>query len=581
MIHRVSSSLSSFKSVQFHAGFNLVVSEKTPESTGRQTRNSSGKSSLVEVINFVLGAKRSKDWIFDRESIHEEEFSLQFDLGEQRLMATRSGAEHMRVEVDASGHDWPVQPTLLDDGRTTLKLADWWNVLGKMWFDIDTDAFGTYSPTYRSIISYFIRRWRSAGFHEPTLHGNKQQPWDQQLNLSYLLGLDWKIPHDFREIAAARKSLQTLKREAKTGVLGSLVGDTGSLRSRRTVLQRDVNQLEKEIGEFRVLPEYEELEAEASLLASQQSDFSIRNTLDLHRIESIRNSIADESQIPLPDVEAMYREAGIILPDLVTNNLESVRQFRDRVLKNRQSHLARELSDLETAVESRRRESEQIELRRREIMLTLDTGGALDQLQKLQEEFSRQQGELEEIKRKLELAEKVEQQGASLKVDQAKLEQRLIEDLSDHEEMLDEAILMFEDFSRSISEYEGTFVVDHSDNGPTFTVNVPRKGKGVNSMQIVCFDLMLSILGKQRGMSPGFLIHDSHIFDGVEPRQVANAIEIGMEQAEKHGFQYIITINSDQLESAEFSPDFDPNDYRCDVDLTDKHETGGIFGMTI
>jgi len=581
MIYRISSSLGTFKPVNFHPGLNLVVSEKTVGATSRQTRNSSGKSSLVEIIHFVLGSKKSKDWIFDRESIYEETFSLQFDVGDTRLNASRSGATHTSIEVDGSSHRWPVQPKLNDDGTTTVKISDWWNILGAVWFGINTDAFGTYSPTYRSILSYFIRRWRSGGFHEPTLHGNKQQPWDQQLNLSYLLGLDWKISHDFREVASAKKSLATLKREAKTGVLGSLVGDTGTLRSRRTVLQRDVRQFEKQISEFRVLPEYQDLEAEASRLATEQSEMSIRNTLAMRRIDLIRSSMSDEAQSPMPDVEAMYLEAGVILPDIVLNNLDDVRRFRDRVLKNRQSHLARELSDLESAVDQRRRESETIENRRRQIMLTLDTGGALEQLQKLQEEFSRQQGELEEIKRKLELAEKVEQKGASLKVDQAKLEQRLIEDMSDHEELMDEAILMFEDFSRSISEYEGTLVVKHSDAGPTFTIVVPRKGKGVTSMQVVCFDLMLSVLGVQRGISPGFLIHDSHIFDGMEPRQVANAIELGKRQADEHGFQYIITLNSDQLETAEFSDGFDPNEFCCDVDLTDAHETGGIFGMTI
>ena len=38
---------------------------------------------------------------------------------------------------------------------------------------------------------------------------------------------------------------------------------------------------------------------------------------------------------------------------------------------------------------------------------------------------------------------------------------------------------------------------------------------------IFCFDLMLADLATRRGLSPGFLIHDSHLFDGVDERQVA------------------------------------------------------------
>ena len=46
-------------------------------------------------------------------------------------------------------------------------------------------------------------------------------------------------------------------------------------------------------------------------------------------------------------------------------------------------------------------------------------------------------------------------------------------------------------------------------------------------MQIFCFDMMLMKLCAERGIGPGFLIHDSHLFDGVNERQVAKDIQIG------------------------------------------------------
>ena len=100
-------------------------------------------------------------------------------------------------------------------------------------------------------------------------------------------------------------------------------------------------------------------------------------------------------------------------------------------------------------------------------------------------------------------------------------------------------------------------------------------------MQTFCFDLMLSVLWSLKGLGPGFLVHDSHLFDGMDSRQVANVLELGAATANKHGFQYIVTINSDQLEAAEFSDSFDSDDFRNPVELTDKNETGGIFGMRI
>lgn len=68
-------------------------------------------------------------------------------------------------------------------------------------------------------------------------------------------------------------------------------------------------------------------------------------------------------------------------------------------------------------------------------------------------------------------------------------------------------------------------------------------------------------------------IHDSHLFDGMDSRKIANALEIWAEQSKKHGFQYIVTVNSDAVPVGEFSKDFDYTRYTS--------ETGGLFGVRI
>ena len=98
-------------------------------------------------------------------------------------------------------------------------------------------------------------------------------------------------------------------------------------------------------------------------------------------------------------------------------------------------------------------------------------------------------------------------------------------------------------------------------------------------MQIFCFDLMLAELSHSRDRSPGFLIHDSHLFDGVDERQVAKALQLGAEHAEKCGFQYIVTMNSDALPTDGFRKNFNINDYVIENRLTDATETGGLFGL--
>jgi uncharacterized protein YydD (DUF2326 family) len=90
---------------------------------------------------------------------------------------------------------------------------------------------------------------------------------------------------------------------------------------------------------------------------------------------------------------------------------------------------------------------------------------------------------------------------------------------------------------------------------------------------------MLSELATKRGLGLGFLIHDSHLFDGVDERQVAKALQLGAEHAERIGFQYIVTMNSDALPQDGFQDDFDVWKHVNSTRLFDEEETGGLFGV--
>ena len=130
------------------------------------------------------------------------------------------------------------------------------------------------------------------------------------------------------------------------------------------------------------------------------------------------------------------------------------------------------------------------------------------------------------------------------------------------------------------TDANGNITTATVDNGPSFRVDIDSsRSKGINNMQIFCFDLMLIELACRHGLGPGFLVHDSHLFDGVDERQVAKAIQLGAQKAEKIGFQYIITMNSDVIPKEGFDHQFNVKDFILPVQLTDAIDTGGLFGL--
>jgi len=133
----------------------------------------------------------------------------------------------------------------------------------------------SFSPSFRSLFSYFVRRQSVGGFLIPFKHGQQQQLADAQVNISFLIGLDWTIPQKWQQVREQENVLKTLKNAAKEGVFGDIVSSTSDLRTQLTIVENRAERLRVNVAEFKVLPEYRELEKEASDLTRQISQLTV------------------------------------------------------------------------------------------------------------------------------------------------------------------------------------------------------------------------------------------------------------------------------------------------------------------
>ena len=125
----------------------------------------------------------------------------------------------------------------------------------------------------------------------------------------------------------------------------------------------------------------------------------------------------------------------------------------------------------------------------------------------------------------------------------------------------------------------GKLVIDIGSTGFRFDVEIERSGSsGISNMKVFCYDLMLASLWADRKRSPKLCVHDSTIFDGVDERQRALALEIAASEALQCGFQYICTLNSNYVAWAEFSKEFDLKKY-IKLILTDESPDGCLLGI--
>jgi uncharacterized protein YydD (DUF2326 family) len=571
MIHRIFSTLASFKELKLKPGLNVLIAQKESGASDKQTRNRAGKTSLIEIIHFLTGSNAGTESDFRKEALVAETFGLELDLGEARVTAERSGRQKSKVSVRGDR---------FLNGKTSLSNSEWVDLLGEKMFGLRSlpETEGR-APSFRSLFAYFVRRQQSGAFTTPDKQAGVQKTGDYQMALLFLLGLDWKIASDWQKVRDREKSLTELKKAAGDGAFGSIIGKAADLRTELTVTDARLNELKSQISTFRVLPQYGDLEVEADQLTRKINELSNGNVIDAATIRELERAMHAESPPPLVDLESIYAEAGVALPGLAIKRYDEVRSFHESVIRNRRDYLTGELAAARQRVALREQEKSRLDERRAAIMSVLQSHGALDQFAKLQGEAGRMAAEVESLRQRFDAAEQLEGTKNELEIDRNLLALRLRRDFAEQEARLKDAILSFEETSRRLYESAGSMTIEETSNGPVF--QFPMQGsrsKGIKNMQIFCFDMMLMRLCAKRGVGPGFLVHDSHLFDGVDGRQVASALKAGAEMAEELEFQYIVTMNEDDAFKEKIDG-FDLQEHVLPVVLTDAKEDGGIFGL--
>jgi uncharacterized protein YydD (DUF2326 family) len=347
-----------------------------------------------------------------------------------------------------------------------------------------------------------------------------------------------------------------------------------ALKARRR-LERLRNKLEGE----EVLDFYGSYEEEAASLDARIRELNDENYSDQQLSLDLTQATQTEASPGLPDLDRLYKEANVVRPGVSLNRYEEVRAFHDQVVANRRNHLLAEIETANSRIKKRSDEREKLLVRHSTILELLSSGVSATHYRKLERELIDAEMETKELEKRLELAERIEQARVNVRSQRVEAERALLQDLSERRSLVDEAVGAFMDISSALYEKPATLELRSTPTGLRFMIERPDlPSEGVSQMQIFTFDLTLATLCARRGHWPGFLVHDSHIFDGVDGRQVGHALQVAHERISKLGGQYIVTMNSDDLEKAKLESGIDFKEHVVEPVLNDT-EVGGLFGF--
>ena len=579
MIHSIKCNKPSFKPIYFKKGFNVILAERTIESTKKDSRNGLGKSTLLEIIHFCLGGKKGET--LSKPQLEDWTFTIEIDLGEKKYSVSRNIVEPKNVFIEGDCSDWPIKPNI--DKKTYRQIYsqnDWTKVLGALMFEIQPTYEEKYHPTFRSLISYLVRKnGQSGAFLSPFQQYKNQAEWDIQVNNAFLLGLGWEYASKWQIFKDREKALAQMKQLISSGIFSNLMGNIGELDAVKIRLEAKAKLEKVQLDNFKVHPQYNQIEDDANRITKAIHLHTNNNIDDKRLLEYYEASLKEEVDAKPEQVAKLYREAGLVFSDSVTKKIDDVLNFHKKVVINRKEFLSSEIDKLKQNIVRREQEIQSLSTERAEIMQTLRTHGALQEYVLLQTNHQNIVSQLKDVSLKLENLKKFEQEKSALVIEQALLQQSATKDLNERNIQKQEAILTFNSYSEHLYKVPGTLSINAKKKGYTFEVEIQRSGSyGVGKMKIFCYDLLLAKLWAKRKKTPMFLIHDSILFADVDERQKALALQLAESEARKYEYQYICTLNSDAVPHKEFDKDFDFDSFVV-ATFTDAKEDGGLLGI--
>jgi len=257
MIKAIRSNHKSFREVKFEPGFNVVLAERVKGSTDKDSRNGLGKTTLIEIIHFCLGSNASLNTVLRSNELKDWTFIMDILLQNKEFTISRSTTNFSTIQIQGDFSDWPIQPDKDHINNTyTLKIKDWNLVLSYLVFKLPISITERkYSPSFRSLISYFIRKGIEA-FNNPFKHHSEQKEWDIQINNAFLLGLNWEYASDLQILKDREKILRTLKIAASEGLLTGFIKSLGELESEKIRIEEESKNRESQLKTFKVHPQY-------------------------------------------------------------------------------------------------------------------------------------------------------------------------------------------------------------------------------------------------------------------------------------------------------------------------------------
>ncbi len=532
------------RDMEFHAGLNLII-DNTKYESDKATGNNVGKTTVLKLIDFCLGAKPNIIYK-DSENVKVVYDVVKEFLIDEEVMITLILTDDLD-DVDARTVE--ISRNFLNRKKTIRKIngkeileKEFQDELEKMIFpEIKVEK-----PTFRQIISHNIR-YKDDSINK-TLKTLDKFTTDVEYETLYLHLLGCT------DIDGAQKQALTTKiaqeqsfkerleknqnRTAYEIALGLLESEIESLNQKKTSFNLN-ESLEQDLEELNMIKYH------INKISSTISKLEIRRNL----IEEAKSELeSNASAIDMQQLKVLYQEVTVNI-DGIHKSFEDLTAYHDKMILEKVKFISQDLPELKKSIAEKRELLNELLMDEKEMSNKISKGDTFEELEKVISELNekyRLKGEYESI---ISQVTEVENNIKMLNEEIEKIDEVLFSD--EFEERLKAQLMKFNRFFASVSQelYGESYALGYDKTvGKTgrqvykFNAFNANMSSGKKQGEILCFDLAYLMFAEKEGMSClKFLLNDKK--ELMHDNQLIKVAEF----VENKSMQLVISILKDKL----------------------------------
>ncbi len=534
MIKKIySRTLKTFKTIEFSEGFNFLVSE----SVNGKSNNGTGKTSLIQIINFCFGSSTEK--ISTYEDLNKEEFSVDLVIENKTITLSRTPQNVTKIKIID-------KENLLGDGvlEDEPKTIDWVkNKLNKLIFGIENEEV-----SFRNLISPFMKRGAFAFNNIYKTHAMETNIVTQLKN-SFLMNIPIEPIIELKALIEERESFLKLKEIKETDIIWKKEKQN-TLKSKIRNLDKEIKENEEKLKKFELTLNEKENINDIHKINAELSNLIKEKYIYQNYIESNKKIINNESLLGIEQIREILEESKFFVTNGEMKTLEEIQKYHIKLNKDRNERVKSLIESDQNKVKEIESKIDDINLKKINILKEFDKKGYLDDYYSTNEIITNLKIEKSDLEKQLDVYIALNQIDTSCK----EKVKSIIKKLEKNDNCNNFKIInnKFKEYIRKIFDEDAKLIMEckntgnYATRGYNYDWEIPRKlSSGYLKGCIAVYDLVLADFNSDR--FPIFLIHDSVVFESTDKQYVAKFLNLTNEIIGNNRFQYICCVNDDQI----------------------------------